>query len=80
MCRCIGLTRYLSAVSTSLSKVNLSTRLYPSGLTAGERTAWWVAIDLGFPEEIAQADAQLFWPQGSCLAWGLMDRVVYEFL
>ncbi|OTA84698.1 hypothetical protein M434DRAFT_377634 [Hypoxylon sp. CO27-5] len=70
---------YLSAVSTSLPKVNLSTRLYPTGLAAGERTAWRVAIDLGSPEEIAQADAQLFWPQGSCLAWGLMDRAVYEF-
>ncbi|KAI0842593.1 hypothetical protein F5Y06DRAFT_130760 [Hypoxylon sp. FL0890] len=52
---------YIAAVATSLPKVHLSTRLYPSGRTPDSRTAWRVAIDLGSPEEIAQADAQLFW-------------------
>lgn len=70
---------YLGAISSALPEIHVSTRLYPSGLVAGSRTAWRVAIDLGTPEEIAQADAQLFWPQASCLAWGLMDRGVYEF-
>ncbi|KAI0386747.1 beta-lactamase/transpeptidase-like protein [Hypomontagnella monticulosa] len=70
---------YLSALVTSLPEVHISMRLYPSGLTSGSRTAWRVAIDLGTPEQIAQADGQLFWPQASCLAWGLMDRSVYEF-
>ncbi|KAI1416252.1 beta-lactamase/transpeptidase-like protein [Hypoxylon sp. FL1857] len=70
---------YLSAIATSLPQVNLSARLYPSGLTAGDRTAWRVAVDLGSPEDIARGDAQLFWPQASCISWGTMDRVVYEF-
>lgn len=70
---------YLSAISRSLPEVRIAMRLYPSGLTAGSKTSWRVAVDLGTPEEIAQADAQRFWPQGSCVAWGLMDRAVYEF-
>ncbi|XXH03800.1 hypothetical protein Hte_010206 [Hypoxylon texense] len=70
---------YLSAISSSLPEIHVSMRLYPSGLVAGSKTAWRVAIDLGTPEEIAQADAQLFWSQGSCLAWATMDRAVYEF-
>ncbi|KAI1380639.1 beta-lactamase/transpeptidase-like protein [Hypoxylon crocopeplum] len=70
---------YLSATSSSLPEVHLSTRLYPSGLTAGSKTAWRVAVDLGSPEELAQADALFFWPQASCEAWGLMDRAVYQF-
>ncbi|KAI0164392.1 beta-lactamase/transpeptidase-like protein [Hypoxylon sp. FL1284] len=70
---------YLSAISSSLPAIHISMRLYPSGLAAGSQTAWRVAIDLGSPEEIAQADSQLFWPQGSCVAWGVMDRAVYEF-
>lgn len=70
---------YLSTVPNNLPEVHISMRLYPSGLAAGSKMAWRVAVDLGSPEEIARADAQLFWPQGSCLAWGLMDRAVYEF-
>ncbi|RYO84757.1 hypothetical protein DL763_007374 [Monosporascus cannonballus] len=69
---------YLSAPSSSLPKVNLSTRLYPSRLAAGSKTVWRVAVDLGSLEELAQVDAQLFGCQASCSAWGLMDRPVYE--
>ncbi|KAI2618157.1 beta-lactamase/transpeptidase-like protein [Hypoxylon sp. NC1633] len=70
---------YLVAVGGTLPTVPLSARVYPSGLTAGPRTAWRVVVDLGTPEQIAQSDALLFWPQGTCLAWGSMDRVVYQF-
>ncbi|KAI1390023.1 beta-lactamase/transpeptidase-like protein [Hypoxylon trugodes] len=57
----------------------VSTRLYPTGLTAGSKTSWRVGIDIGTPEDISQADALLFWPQGSCISWGTMDRATYQF-
>ncbi|KAI0881841.1 beta-lactamase/transpeptidase-like protein [Annulohypoxylon maeteangense] len=70
---------YTSGISSGFSNTHVSTRLYPTGLTNGSRTAWRVAVDLGTPEEIAQADAQLFWPQANCMTWITMDRLVYEY-
>ncbi|KAF4457737.1 Beta-lactamase 2 [Fusarium albosuccineum] len=70
---------YLSAISSSLPKIEVSARLYPTDLTAGKKVAWRAAFDLGTPEEIGQADAQLFWQDASCVSWGMMDRAVYEF-
>ncbi|CAM1507944.1 Fc.00g047920.m01.CDS01 [Cosmosporella sp. VM-42] len=50
---------YLSAVSSSLSDIEVSARLYPTGLEAPKekKTAWRAAFDLGSPEDIAAADA-----------------------
>ncbi|KAI8657861.1 Beta-lactamase domain-containing protein [Fusarium keratoplasticum] len=70
---------YLSAISSSLPEIQVSARLYPTDLAAGEKVAWRAAYDLGSPEEIAQADAQLFWKDASCLSWGMGDRAVHEF-
>ncbi|KAI1207324.1 beta-lactamase/transpeptidase-like protein [Annulohypoxylon truncatum] len=70
---------YTSGISSDLSNIYTSTRLYPTGLTTGLRTSWRVAVDLGTPDEIAQANAQLFWPQSNCVAWATMDRLVYEY-
>jgi hypothetical protein len=58
----------------------VSARLYPTGLEAGEQTAWRAVFEVGSPEERAfDVDAQLFWPQGSCVVWGQMDRQVYAY-
>ncbi|UPK93392.1 hypothetical protein LCI18_004327 [Fusarium solani-melongenae] len=70
---------YLSAISSSLPEIQVSARLYPTNLTAGKKVAWRAAYDLGSPEDIAQADAQLFWEDASCLSWGMGDRAVHEF-
>ncbi|KAI1462680.1 beta-lactamase/transpeptidase-like protein [Annulohypoxylon moriforme] len=70
---------YTSGISSGFPNVHVSARLYPTGLSTGSKTAWRVAVDLGTPEEIAQADAQLFWPQASCVSWVTMDRLVYEY-
>ncbi|KAI8658819.1 Beta-lactamase domain-containing protein [Fusarium keratoplasticum] len=70
---------YLSAISTSLPEIQVSARLYPTDLAAGKKVAWRAAFDLGSPEGIAQADAQLFWKDASCLSWGMGDRAVHEF-
>ncbi|KAI1773445.1 beta-lactamase/transpeptidase-like protein [Hypoxylon cercidicola] len=40
---------YLSAATDDLPEVHISMRLYPSGLAAGSKTAWRVAVDLGSP-------------------------------
>lgn len=70
---------YLSAISTSLPEIQVSARLYPTDLTAGKKVAWRAAYDLGSPEEIEQANSQLFWKDASCLSWGMGDRAVHEF-
>ncbi|RSL74929.1 hypothetical protein CEP51_011338 [Fusarium floridanum] len=70
---------YLSAISTTLPEIQVSARLYPTDLTAGEKVAWRAAYDLGSPEEIETANAQLFWKDGSCVSWGMADRAVFEF-
>ncbi|KAI5860317.1 beta-lactamase/transpeptidase-like protein [Durotheca rogersii] len=71
---------YMSALAQALPPIQVSARLYPAGLEgAGGRSAWRVGVDLGTPEDIARGNAGLVWAQGSCLAWALMDRVVYEF-
>ncbi|KAL6360681.1 hypothetical protein LRP88_06388 [Fusarium phalaenopsidis] len=70
---------YLSAISASLPEIQVSARLYPTDLAAGKKVAWRAAYDLGSPEEIAQADSQLFWKDASCLSWGMGDRAVHEF-
>ncbi|KAI8714721.1 Beta-lactamase domain-containing protein [Fusarium sp. LHS14.1] len=70
---------YLSAISTTLPEIQVSARLYPTDLAAGEKVAWRAAFDLGSPEEIAQANSQLFWKDASCLSWGMEDRAVHEF-
>ena len=72
---------YLSAISSSLPDIQVSARLFPTGLEAMSecQTAWRAAFDLGSPQDIEQTESQLFWPQASCLAWGIMDRAVYEF-
>ncbi|RTE83749.1 hypothetical protein BHE90_001776 [Fusarium euwallaceae] len=70
---------YLSAISTTLPEIQVSARLYPTDLSAGEKVAWRAAYDLGSPEEIEAANAQLFWKDGSCVSWGMGDRAVFEF-
>ncbi|RSM18283.1 hypothetical protein CDV31_002802 [Fusarium ambrosium] len=70
---------YLSAISTTLPEIQVSARLYPTDLSAGEKVAWRAAYDLGSPEEIEAANAQLFWKDGSCVSWGMGDRAVHEF-
>ncbi|RYP51259.1 hypothetical protein DL768_003356 [Monosporascus sp. mg162] len=74
--RARALAQLLSALSSSLPKVNLSTRLYSSGLATGSKTVWCVAVDLGSPEELAQVDAQIFDPRLPARRRVWMDRAV----
>ena len=58
----------------------IAARLYPTNLAAGKQTAWRAVFEVGSPEERAfDVDADLFWPQGSCVVWGQMDRQVYAY-
>ncbi|RSL62640.1 hypothetical protein CEP54_005570 [Fusarium duplospermum] len=70
---------YLSAISTTLPEIQVSARLYPTDLTVAEKVAWRAVYDLGSPEEIEAANAQLFWKDASCVSWGMGDRAVHEF-
>ncbi|KAI0108121.1 beta-lactamase/transpeptidase-like protein [Daldinia grandis] len=71
--------RYLTSPTDDTAGMYVSMRLYPSGLSTNSRTAWRAVAQLGMPEQLVQMEALLFWPQGSCLTWALMDRAVYEF-
>lgn len=71
--------RYLTSPTDDTGGIYVSMRLYPSGLSTGSRTAWRAVARLAMPEQLAQMEALLFWPQGSCLTWALTDRAVYEF-
>lgn len=52
-------------------------RLYPTNLQAGNESAWRAVYTIGTPEDAAAADAQLFFPEGSCQTWLRLDRVTY---
>lgn len=55
-------------------------RLYPTGIKTDKQESWRAVPAVGTPEEIGALDDLLFWPDGSCLTWASMDRLVYELL
>ncbi|KAI1134238.1 beta-lactamase/transpeptidase-like protein [Hypoxylon sp. FL0543] len=57
----------------------VTVRLYPTNLSSGCHTAWRAVFDIGSPEELAEQEANLFWPDSSCNTWATMDRVTYGF-
>lgn len=68
------------ALSSSPTKdVTVNVRLYPTNLESGSRTAWRAVFDVGKPEEIAEYEDAMFWPNAGCATWGKMDRFVYQF-
>ncbi|KAI1611749.1 beta-lactamase/transpeptidase-like protein [Exophiala viscosa] len=56
---------------------NTSIRLYPTGLSSGNESAWRAVYNPNSAEELADVDAQLFFPQGSCQSWSEMDLTTY---
>ncbi|KAI1407727.1 beta-lactamase/transpeptidase-like protein [Hypoxylon sp. FL1857] len=68
-----------AALSTSPKDQVVSVRLYPTNLSSGCHTAWRAVFDIGTPEELAQQEANLFWPGSSCNTWASMDRITYGF-
>ncbi|KAI2629983.1 beta-lactamase/transpeptidase-like protein [Hypoxylon sp. NC1633] len=68
-----------AALSSSPKDRSVSVRLYPTNLSSGCHTAWRGVFDIGTPQEIAQKEANSFWPDASCHTWGSMDRLTYGF-
>ena len=54
-------------------------RLYPTNLSSGCHAAWRAVFDIGSVEEIAQKEANAFWPDAACNTWASMDRLTYGF-
>ncbi|KAL1969876.1 hypothetical protein VTN77DRAFT_7385 [Rasamsonia byssochlamydoides] len=53
-------------------------RLYPTNLQAGNKQAWRAVFDtVSSAAEAAAEDAQLFFPQGTCLSWSSIDSTTY---
>lgn len=53
-------------------------RLYPTDLQSGNKRAWRAVFDtVSSAAEAAAQDAQLFFPQGSCLSWSTIDNTIY---
>jgi hypothetical protein len=59
--------------------IPIRVRISPTGLDFANLTAWRAYTTTGTPRDIRQADEALFWPQGSCVSWGTVDRLVYGF-
>ncbi|KAH9884337.1 beta-lactamase/transpeptidase-like protein [Xylariomycetidae sp. FL2044] len=68
-----------AALSSSPKDEFVSVRLYPTNLVAGCHQSWRAIFDIGKPEELAEKDAERFWPGSSCHTWGSMDRLTYGF-
>ncbi|KAK3944610.1 beta-lactamase/transpeptidase-like protein [Diplogelasinospora grovesii] len=54
-------------------------RLYPTNLEAGNQTSWRAVFESGTLQDRDALDAQLIYPQGSCITWSSMDRSVYSY-
>ena len=73
------------ALSSSPTRdVEVNVRLYPTNLEAAgtnsaRKVAWRAVFDVGTPDEIAEYEANMFWPNAGCATWGKMDRFVYQF-
>lgn len=52
-------------------------RLYPTNIHSGNRSSWRAVYQIGTEEDGAEANAQLFFPQGSCQTWFFIDRMEY---
>lgn len=52
-------------------------RLYPTNLQAGNTSSWRAVYQIGTEEDGAAANAELFFPQGSCQTWFFIDRMEY---
>ena len=73
------------ALSSSPTKdLDVGAHLYPTNLEVStgslpHEVAWRAVFDVGDPEEIAEYEANMFWPNANCATWGKMDRFVYQF-
>ncbi|KAF9880293.1 beta-lactamase [Colletotrichum karsti] len=56
---------------------NVSARLYPTNIKEGEKWSWRAVYKNHNETDI---DDDLFYPQGGCLTWGLIDRNTYNYL
>jgi hypothetical protein len=65
-----GLAANADVASTSI-------RLYPAGIRSGNQSSWRAVFSTESLEELALFDSQLFFPQGSCQTWFLIDSQTY---
>ncbi|KAF9775492.1 hypothetical protein IL306_006409 [Fusarium sp. DS 682] len=71
---------YLSMLNPAVPKIALSGRLYPTDLTAGNKTEWRAVFRIGTANQIGMQEGLLFWEDASCMTWAVVDRAAYEFL
>ncbi|KAF4453057.1 Beta-lactamase-like protein 2 [Fusarium austroafricanum] len=71
---------YIAPFVPSVPKMSLSGRLYPTDLSAGDKTAWRAMFRLGTVQQAEMQESLFFWEDASCMTWALVDRAVYEFL
>jgi hypothetical protein len=66
-----------AALTGGSSNNTTAIRLYPTGLTSGNRTAWRAIYQTLSAEEVATFEQMMFFPQGSCQTWTMIDRPTY---
>jgi hypothetical protein len=69
------------SLTPSSKRVPISARLYPTNLrsSSGDQQTWRAVYQVGSDEDFAKLDERLFMPDGSCVTWGKMDRVNYNY-
>lgn len=65
------------ATFNDANAADTSVRLYPTDLEAGESQAWRAVYSLSTLAEDAEGNSQLFFEQGSCQSWSLIDLLSY---
>jgi hypothetical protein len=54
-------------------------RLYPAGLSSGKESSWRAAFYTFPPDIAAAAEANIFYPQASCVTWSQLDGIDYGY-
>lgn len=65
------------ATFNEANTADTSVRLYPTDLEAGESQAWRAVYSLSTLAEDAEENSQLFFEQGICQSWSLIDLLSY---
>ncbi|KZL74441.1 beta-lactamase family protein [Colletotrichum incanum] len=65
------------SLSPSRKTFNVSGRIYPTNIREGEQWSWRAVYK---NHDEPDVDDKLFYPEGGCQTWGLIDRKTYNYL
>ncbi|OLN94119.1 Beta-lactamase-like protein-like protein 2 [Colletotrichum chlorophyti] len=72
-----NIQNYGSGVSPTAKPANITGRVYPTNIRMGKEWSWRAVYK---NVDAPSIDDKLFYPEGSCQTWGLIDRATYNYL